>query len=262
MSILIARAESLSAQANAAGLSVPAAAPTPEPSPLPAIEPAAETTAPGADLPADTPAAAAAAPPPQLEAAPAAASAPAALAPVAPPREVDLQLAAAADVAQRDCLNVAHALVKLSDKELPDYAGVTQDVRAKLLSLELLQNILEQAGPALRSHQRFVTTVIKNQLCHSLLMNGRSQRPLVVRVVLSIIKSLIVRWSENLKDEIGLFFSDIILGILDSNTHSVSQKLSVMHSLEGMCKEPQTLVDIFVNYDCDFGQNNLFEQVG
>ena len=36
--------------------------------------------------------------------------------------------------------------------------------------------------------------------------------------------------------------------------------LSVSRMLEKICREPQILVDIFVNYDCDLEAPNLFER--
>ena len=38
-----------------------------------------------------------------------------------------------------------------------------------------------------------------------------------------------------------------------------SNELRVCRMVEKVCKDPQMLVDIFVNYDCDLEAPNLFE---
>lgn len=40
-----------------------------------------------------------------------------------------------------------------------------------------------------------------------------------------------------------------------------SDGVNVVRMLEKVCKDPQMLVDIFVNYDCDLEAPNLFERM-
>ncbi|KAL2249198.1 UNVERIFIED_CONTAM: Brefeldin A-inhibited guanine nucleotide-exchange protein 5, partial [Sesamum indicum] len=61
------------------------------------------------------------------------------------------------------------------------------------------------------------------------------------------------------KAEIGVFFPVIILRSLDGS--DLNQKLSVLRMLEKVCKDPQMLVDLYVNYDCDLESPNLFERM-
>ncbi|KAF4382922.1 hypothetical protein G4B88_010093 [Cannabis sativa] len=71
---------------------------------------------------------------------------------------------------------------------------------------------------------------------------------------------LLLRFRESLKGEIGIFFPLIVLRSLDGLECSANQKISVLRMLEKVCKDPQMLVDIFVNYDCDLESPNLFER--
>ncbi|ONM24464.1 HOPM interactor 7 [Zea mays] len=71
---------------------------------------------------------------------------------------------------------------------------------------------------------------------------------------------LLLRFRESLKGEIGVFFPLIVLRSLDSSDSPLSQKASVLRMLEKVCKDPQMLADVFVNYDCDLEGPNLFER--
>ncbi|XP_034944461.1 brefeldin A-inhibited guanine nucleotide-exchange protein 2-like [Chelonus insularis] len=75
-------------------------------------------------------------------------------------------------VLQKD---VFRALCKLSMKPLPDGTSdpKSHELRSKILSLQLLLGILQNAGPILRSIKMFVIT-IKQYLCVALSKNGVS----------------------------------------------------------------------------------------
>ncbi|KAI3739034.1 hypothetical protein L2E82_29391 [Cichorium intybus] len=66
---------------------------------------------------------------------------------------------------------------------------------------------------------------------------------------------------ELLQIEIGIFFPLIVLRSLDSSECPLNLKLIVIRMLEKICKDPQLLIDIYVNYDCDFEAPNSFERM-
>ncbi|KAI3511298.1 hypothetical protein L1887_18447 [Cichorium endivia] len=66
---------------------------------------------------------------------------------------------------------------------------------------------------------------------------------------------------ELLQIEIGIFFPLIVLRSLDSSECPLNLKLMVIRMLEKICKDPQLLIDIYVNYDCDFEAPNSFERM-
>jgi brefeldin A-inhibited guanine nucleotide-exchange protein len=135
------------------------------------------------------------------------------------------------------------------------------DMKSKILSLELIHMILDQSsGPAFHNSERFVNNAIKKYLCVSLLNNGVSPVPRVFKLSLSIFLALMSHYRENLKAEIGVFFSKIFLWILENNNSTIQQKWMVLQVLYQICKNPQTLVDIFVNYDCDLEGKDIFER--
>lgn len=64
-----------------------------------------------------------------------------------------------------------------------------------------------------------------------------------------------------LKEEVGIFFPMLVLRILENVLQpSFLQKMTVLNLLETICQDPQIMVDIFVNYDCDVNAPNIFER--
>ncbi|KAJ9558540.1 hypothetical protein OSB04_013154 [Centaurea solstitialis] len=61
--------------------------------------------------------------------------------------------------------------------------------------------------------------------------------------------------------EIGIFFPLIVLRSLDSSECPLNLKLMVVRMLEKICKDPQMLIDLYVNYDCDLEAPNSFERM-
>ncbi|KAJ9461855.1 Brefeldin A-inhibited guanine nucleotide-exchange protein 3 [Diplonema papillatum] len=148
---------------------------------------------------------------------------------------------------------------KLSDKSIPDTSQQESlEMKSKLLSLELLYNLIQKAGPTFRTSERFIQTVKKN-LCLSLLQNCVTPNLPVFRMSLHIFLALIAGFKDHLKAEIGFFFTNVFFAILESPNSSYEQKMLVIHVIYKICETPQTIIDIFVNYDCDLESINIFE---
>ena len=107
---------------------------------------------------------------------------------------------------------------------------------------------------------RFVVA-IKQYLCLSLLKNCASSLMSVFQLSCSIFMSLVARFRAVLKPEIGVFFPMIVLRVLENVAHAnYLQKMIVLRFLEKVSVDPQVLVDVFVNYDCDVESSNIFER--
>lgn len=168
-------------------------------------------------------------------------------------RGIDLE---SMSIAQRDALLVFRTLCKMGMKE--DNDEVT--TKTRILSLELLQGLLEGVSHSFTKNFHFIDSV-KAYLSYALLRASVSQSPVIFQYATGIFLVLLLRFRESLKGEIGIFFPLIVLRPLDGLEFSVNQKLSVLRMLEKVCKDPQMLVDIFVNYDCDLEAPNLFERM-
>nr|AAM00191.1 guanine nucleotide-exchange protein GEP2 [Oryza sativa] len=163
---------------------------------------------------------------------------------------------------RRDAFLVFRALCKLSMKTPPKDAPADPIVmRGKILALELLKILLENAGAVFRTSERFLGA-IKQYLCLSLLKNCASAHMIVFQLSCSIFISLVSRFRPGLKAEIGVFFPMIILRVLENIAQPNYQaKLIVLRFLEKLCADSQILVDIFLNYDCDVHSSNIFERM-
>ncbi|XP_061339178.1 brefeldin A-inhibited guanine nucleotide-exchange protein 2-like [Gastrolobium bilobum] len=163
---------------------------------------------------------------------------------------------------RRDAFLVFRALCKLSMKTPPKEASADpQLMKGKILALELLKILLENAGDVFRTSERFLGA-IKQYLCLSLLKNSASTLMIVFQLSCSILISLVSRFRAGLKAEIGVFFPMIVLRVLENVAQpNFQQKMIVLHFLEKLCVDSQIFVDIFINYDCDVNSSNIFERM-
>ncbi|GLJ54588.1 hypothetical protein SUGI_1172590 [Cryptomeria japonica] len=163
---------------------------------------------------------------------------------------------------RRDAFLVFRALCKLSMKSLPQEASSDPLLmRGKIVALELLKILLENAGAVFRTSDRFLGA-IKQYLCLSLLKNSASSLMNIFQLSCSIFMSLVSRFRAGLKAEIGVFFPMIVLRVLENVAQpNFQQKMIVLRFLEKLCVDSQILVDVFINYDCDVESSNIFERM-
>ncbi|KAL6874044.1 hypothetical protein ACP4OV_014126 [Aristida adscensionis] len=163
---------------------------------------------------------------------------------------------------REDGLALFKNLCKLSMKfATPDNPDDPVLLRGKVLSLELLRMVVDNAGPFWKTNEKYLEAV-KQYLCLSLLKNSALSAMSIFQLLCSIFMSLLSRFRSGLKEEIGMFFPMLILRVLENVLQpSFLQKMTVLNFLEKICKEPQVIIDIFVNYDCDVDAPNIFERI-
>jgi brefeldin A-inhibited guanine nucleotide-exchange protein len=166
-------------------------------------------------------------------------------------------------VYRKDAFLVFRSMCKLSMAVLPNKEVIdskSHELRSKLLSLELQLSILQNAGPVFQSDPLFIDVVVK-YLCVALSKNGVSHVPSVFNLALSIFIALVQNFRHHLKMQIEVFFKEILLSMLEISTSSFQHKWSVLICLARLCSQPQTVVDLYLNYDCDEYLNNVFERM-
>ncbi|XP_023737660.1 brefeldin A-inhibited guanine nucleotide-exchange protein 5 [Lactuca sativa] len=159
-------------------------------------------------------------------------------------------------IGQRDALLLFRTLCKMGMKE--DNDEVT--TKTRILSLELLQGLLEGVSHSFTKNFTIIDSV-KAYLSYVLLRASVSQSPAIFQYATGIFSVLLLRFRESLKVEIGIFFPLIVLRSLEGSEYPLNLKLSVLRMLEKVCKDPQMLVDLYVNYDCDLDAPNSFERM-
>lgn len=154
--------------------------------------------------------------------------------------------------------NLCKLSMKFSSPEHPDDQIL---LRGKILSLELLKVVMDNAGPVWRSNERFLNA-IKQFLCLSLLKNSALSAMAIFQLQCSIFTSLLTKFRSGLKAEIGIFFPMLVLRVLENVLQpSFLQKMTVLNLLDKISQDSQIMVDIFVNYDCDVDSPNIFERI-
>lgn len=165
-------------------------------------------------------------------------------------------------ITQKDAYLVFRSLCKLSAKQLPD--GVpdpkSHELRSKVLSLQLILTILQNSGPSFQSSELF-SNAIKQFLCVALSKNGVSIITEVFELSLAIFLVLLTNFKVHLKMQIEVFFRDIFLNILETPSSSFDHKWMVIQSLNKICSNAQSVVDIYINYDCNLSSANIFERL-
>lgn len=111
-----------------------------------------------------------------------------------------------------------------------------------------------------QSDPLFIDVVIK-YLCVALSKNGVSHIPAVFELALGIFLALHNNFRQHLKMQIEVFFKEILLSMLEISTSSFQHKWLVLVCLTKLCSKPQTVVDIYLNYDCDEFLHNVFERM-
>ncbi|XP_059144360.1 brefeldin A-inhibited guanine nucleotide-exchange protein 1-like isoform X2 [Physella acuta] len=165
-------------------------------------------------------------------------------------------------ILQKDAFLVFRSLCKLSMKPLGDGPPdpKSHELRSKVLSLQLLLSILQNAGPVFRTNAMFINA-IKQYLCVALSKNGVSSVPEVFELSLTIFITLLANFKQHLKMQIEVFFKEIFLYILETPSSSFEHKWMVIQALTRICADAQSVVDIYLNYDCDLALANIFERL-
>lgn len=168
-----------------------------------------------------------------------------------------------ATVLQKDAYLLFRALCKLSAREEAD--ALTPDnvgLRSKLLSLELLRNVINNSGPAFRSGDRFIYA-LRQYLSPSLLTNCMSNYAEVMDVSFDIFEMLLRRDTLRplLKTELCALFDTVIFRFLESPTAGPMRRRRAITLLNRLSSDRQTMADLFLNYDCDLDSPKVFERI-
>ncbi|KAK6020717.1 hypothetical protein OSTOST_13626, partial [Ostertagia ostertagi] len=80
---------------------------------------------------------------------------------------------------------------------------------------------------------------------------------------LAIFVQLLDKFKIHLKLQIEVFFKEIIISMLESSSCSFEHKWIVLHTIGNgkILANPQSVVDLYVNYDCDLTAHNVFENL-
>ncbi|KAK4046554.1 guanine nucleotide exchange protein for ADP-robosylation factor [Microbotryomycetes sp. JL201] len=180
------------------------------------------------------------------------------------------------DLYVKDAFLVFRALCKLSMKPLG--AESERDIkshamRSKLLSLHLVLSILQNhlavfvdpnviiISSTSRDRTPFIQAV-KQYLCLALSRNAVSPVSQVFELSCEIFWRVLSGMRTKLKKEIEVLLNEIFMPILEMKNSTVRQKSLLLAVFGRLSMDPQALVDIYLNYDCDrTSLDNIYERL-
>ncbi|KAG9219328.1 hypothetical protein CCMSSC00406_0001738 [Pleurotus cornucopiae] len=180
------------------------------------------------------------------------------------------------DLFIKDAFLVFRALCKLTMKPLNNESErdlKSHAMRSKLLSLHLVLTVLDShmalfVDPSAMiyssSHHEATTFIqaVNQYLCLCLSRNAVSSVPQVFEVSVEIFWRVLSGMRTKLKKEIEVLLHEIFVPILEMKTSSLKQKSVILAMLSRLCQEPQALVEIYLNYDCDSdAADNIYEHL-
>lgn len=177
----------------------------------------------------------------------------------------------------KDAFLVFRAMCKLSTKTLRVEDAVdikSQGMRSKLLSLHIIHTLLFNHPQVFTSPHATIkssgsgepadfTHAVKQYLCLSLSRNGASSVQRVFEVSAEIFWLMTKHLRSQLKRELEVFLKEIYLAILDKRAAPQWQKSYIVQHVFGrIAGDGRSLVEIYLNYDCDRqALDNMFQRI-
>jgi brefeldin A-inhibited guanine nucleotide-exchange protein len=176
----------------------------------------------------------------------------------------------------KDAFLVFRALCKLTMKPLNSESErdpKSHAMRSKLLSLQLVLIVLNSHMPLFvdpsaiiySSSSNDATTFaqsITQYLCLSLSRNAISPVPQIFEISIEIFWRVLSGMRTKLKKEIEVLLHEIFIPILEMRTSTLKQKATILGMLSRLFQDPQAVVEIYLNYDCDSEAiDNIYEHL-
>jgi hypothetical protein len=143
---------------------------------------------------------------------------------------------------------------------VPDDELSQVSIRARTLALELLLSVLGSCGAVVQQEDIYVG-LVRNHLCMSIARNGISVHPLLFELSISLFLVVIGLYRSRLVEECEILINTVYIHILEMGNSTFTQKELVLQALEKICGDPQIIIDLFLNYDCDLGCVSIFERI-
>ncbi|KAF8231895.1 hypothetical protein L208DRAFT_1361758 [Tricholoma matsutake] len=180
------------------------------------------------------------------------------------------------DLFVKDAFLVFRALCKLTMKPLNNESErdlKSHAMRSKLLSLHLVLTVLNSHMPLFVDPAAIIYSSSSNEatsfvqainqyLCLTLSRNAVSPVPQVFEISVEIFWRVLSGMRTKLKKEIEVLLHEIFIPILEMRTSTLKQKAVILGMFSRLCQDPQALVEIYLNYDCDSeAVDNMYERV-
>jgi brefeldin A-inhibited guanine nucleotide-exchange protein len=165
----------------------------------------------------------------------------------------------------RSTLSASQQSTKQQRVSLIYTGAIHPALESKILALELLLYVLQNVDYTTNDFIHHCGTqfhmAIRNYLCVSLLKNCTCNNTHIVSLSLRIFVPVVQNFRTVLKNEIEAFVTNVFFVILQSKNSPAEHKSIVVNTFNEICSDPNTLAEIFLNYDCDLSAVDLFYRI-
>jgi brefeldin A-inhibited guanine nucleotide-exchange protein len=162
---------------------------------------------------------------------------------------------------ERDCFLILRALCKLSQRGNADgVVNDTAEVRSKVISLTLIHHFICNVGPRFACKPSFALAVHK-YLCVCLLQSSTSTVHEIAKMSMNILLRLLVDFRHIVRSKVAVFCLNVLFPVLESPNASFNHRSSILSLFESFFQDSQAVVDLFVNFDCQVGAPNIYEEL-
>lgn len=178
------------------------------------------------------------------------------------------QNASERDLAIKDAFLVFRAMSKICAKPLESELDMrSHAVRSKLLSLHIIYSIIKDHIDIFLSPDVVLPgkepvslmNAVRQYLCLSLSRNAASPISPVFEITLEIMWLIIANLRADMVKEIPVFLTEIYFPITELTTATSQQKRYFLTVIQRICNDPRTLIEFYLNYDCNPGMPNIME---
>lgn len=170
----------------------------------------------------------------------------------------------------KDAFLVFRAMAKISAKPLEAELDMrSHAVRSKLLSLHIIHSIIKDHVDVFLCRTAYLPGTgnvsflesIRQYLCLVLSRNAASSVSPVFEITAEILWLLISNLRAEFKREIPVFFTEIYFPVSELTTSTAHQKRYFLSIIQRLCNDPRTLIEFYLNYDCNPGMPNIMEMM-
>ncbi|KAJ4882452.1 ARF guanine-nucleotide exchange factor GNL2 [Raphanus sativus] len=165
----------------------------------------------------------------------------------------------------RCCIDIFHFLCSLLNvvEVVENSEGTsvhTADEDVQIFALVLINSAIELSGDAIGQHPKLLR-MVQDDLFHHLIHYGASSSPLVLSMISSCILNIYHFLRKFVRLQLEAFFSFVLLKVTAFTGFLQLQEVA-LEGLINFCRQPEFIVEAYVNYDCDPICRNVFEETG
>ncbi|KAF5748605.1 GNOM-like 2 [Tripterygium wilfordii] len=140
------------------------------------------------------------------------------------------------------------------------HSAQTSDEDVQLFALNLINSAIELSGDAIGKHPKLLR-MIQDDLFHHLIHYGTCSSPFVLSMICSSVLNIYHFLRRFIRLQLEAFFAFVLLKNAATGSPYRLQEVA-LEGIINFCRQPEFIIEIFVNYDCDPTCRNLFEEIG